>query len=134
MINKALHRFDSIWRLLGKGLGLAALTLTAMVCACNKIETFKDSFVAFDTAKSSVVSINAEGEFTGSYTVHYTGPKPTEPIVVSFEVTCGGGLAEGTDYKVATAGVRSHSCRACMTRLSKSTGCLMTSMRRRITR
>ncbi len=74
MINKALHRFDSIWRLLGKGLGLAALTLTAMVCACNKIETFKDSFVAFDTAKSSVVSINAEGEFTGSYTVHYTVP------------------------------------------------------------
>ena len=66
MINKALHRFDSIWRLWGKGLGLAALTLTAMVCACNKIETFKDSFVAFDTAKSSVVSINAEGEFTGS--------------------------------------------------------------------
>lgn len=104
MINKALHKFDSIWRLWGKGLGLAALTLTAMVCACNKIETFKDSFVAFDTAKSSVVSINAEGEFTGSYTVHYTGHKPTEPIVVSFEVTCGGGLAEGTDYKVATAG------------------------------
>lgn len=50
MINKALHKFDSIWRLWGKGLGLAALTLTAMVCACNKIETFKDSFVAFDTA------------------------------------------------------------------------------------
>ena len=63
---------------------LATLALTV---ACNKIETFDGAFVAFDTAKSSVVSIDAEGEFTGSYTLHYTGPKPTAPIVVSFAVT-----------------------------------------------
>lgn len=80
---------------------LATLALTV---ACNKIETFDGAFVAFDTAKSSVVSIDAEGEFTGSYTVHYTGPKPSAPIVVSFSVTCGEGLAEGTDFKVATSG------------------------------
>ena len=80
---------------------LAALALTV---ACNKIETFDDAFVAFDTAKSSVVSIDAEGEFTGSYTLHYTGPKPSAPIVVSFAVTCGDGLSEGIDYKVATVG------------------------------
>ena len=36
--------------------------------------------------------------------MHYTGPKPAAPIVVSFEVKCGDGLAEGRDYKVATAG------------------------------
>lgn len=80
---------------------LAALVLTG---ACNKIETFDGAFVAFDTAKSSVVSIDAEGEFIGSYTVHYTGPKPSAPIVVSFAVTCGDGLSEGIDYKVATVG------------------------------
>lgn len=80
---------------------LATLALTV---ACNKIETFDDAFVAFDTAKSSVVSIDAGGEFTGSYTVHYTGPKPSAPIVVSFAVTCGDGLSEGIDYKVATVG------------------------------
>lgn len=80
---------------------LAAL---ALIVSCNKIETFDDAFVAFDTAKSSVVSIDAEGEFTGSYTVHYTGPKPSAPIVVSFAVTCGNGLSEGIDYKVATVG------------------------------
>ena len=80
---------------------LAALALTG---ACNKIATFDGAFVAFDTAKSSVVSIDAEGEFTGSYTLHYTGPKPSAPIVVNFVVTCGNGLAEGVDYKVATAG------------------------------
>lgn len=80
---------------------LATLALTV---ACNKIETFDDAFVAFDTAKSSVVSIDAEGEFAGSYTVHYTGPKPSAPIVVSFAVTCGDGLSEGIDYKVATVG------------------------------
>lgn len=80
---------------------LAALVLTG---ACNKIATFDGAFVAFDTAKSSVVSIDAEGEFTGSYTVHYTGPKPSVPIVVSFAVTCGDGLSEGIDYKVATVG------------------------------
>lgn len=80
---------------------LAALALTG---ACNKIATFDCAFVAFDTAKSSVVSIDAEGEFTGSYTVHYTGPKPSAPIVVSFAVTCGDGLSEGIDYKVATVG------------------------------
>ena len=80
---------------------LAALALTV---ACNKIATFDGAFVAFDTAKSSVVSIDAEGEFTGSYTVHYTGPKPSAPIVVSFAVTCGDGLSEDIDYKVATVG------------------------------
>lgn len=80
---------------------LAALALTG---ACNKIATFDGAFVAFDTAKSSVVSIDAEGEFTGSYTVHYTGSKPSAPIVVSFAVTCGDGLSEGIDYKVATVG------------------------------
>lgn len=80
---------------------LATLALTV---ACNKIETFDGAFVAFDTAKSSVVSIDAEGEFTGSYTLHYTGPKPTAPIVVSFAVTCGDGLSEGIDYKEATVG------------------------------
>lgn len=80
---------------------LAALVLTG---ACNKIATFDGAFVAFDTAKSSVVSIDAEGEFTGSYTVHYTGPKPSAPIVVSFAVTCGDGLSEGIDYKVVTVG------------------------------
>lgn len=80
---------------------LATLALTV---ACNKIAMFDDAFVAFDTAKSSVVSIDAEGEFTGSYTVRYTGPKPSAPIVVSFAVTCGDGLSEGIDYKVATVG------------------------------
>ena len=80
---------------------LAALVLTV---SCNKIATFDGAFVAFDTAKSSVVSIDAEGEFTGSYTLHYTGPKPSAPIVVSFAVTCGDGLSEGIDYKVATVG------------------------------
>ena len=72
--------------------------------SCNKITLFDEAFVAFDTAKSSVVSINATGEFTGSYTLHYTGPKPSAPIVVNFVVTCGNGLAERVDYKVATAG------------------------------
>lgn len=80
---------------------LAALALTG---ACNKIATFDGAFVAFDTAKSSVGSIDAEGEFTGSYTVHYTGPKPSAPIVVSFAVICGDGLSEDIDYKVATVG------------------------------
>lgn len=80
---------------------LAALALTG---ACNKIATFDGAFVAFDSAKSSVVSIDAEGEFTGSYTVRYTGPKPSAPIVVTFAVTCGDGLSEGIDYKVATVG------------------------------
>ena len=80
---------------------LATLALTV---ACNKIEMFDGAFVAFDTAKSSVVSIDAEGEFTGSYTLHYTGPKPSAPIVVSFAVMCGDGLSEGIDYKVATVG------------------------------
>lgn len=84
---------------------LAMLMLIAVSAAsCNKITLFDEAFVAFDTAKSSVVSINAAGEFTGSYTLHYTGSKPSAPIVVNFVVTCGNGLAEGVDYKVATAG------------------------------
>lgn len=92
-------------RILNKITELAMLMLTAVSAAsCNKITLFDEAFVAFDTAKSSVVSINATGEFTGSYTLHYTGPKPSAPIVVNFVVTCGNGLAEGVDYKVATAG------------------------------
>lgn len=104
MIDKILNKVSSVWELWKKVLGVAALTLTIMVCGCNRLESFDGVFVAFDAAKSSVVSIDAEGEFTGSYTVHYTGPKPAAPIVVSFEVKCGDGLAEGRDYKVATAG------------------------------
>ena len=96
MVMRMIDRF--LWKL---PCLLAALVLTG---ACNKIATFDGAFVAFDTAKSSVVSIDAEGEFTGSYTVHYTGPKPSAPIVVSFAVTCGDGLSEGIDYKVATVG------------------------------
>lgn len=92
-------------RILNKITELAMLMLIAVSAAsCNKITLFDEAFVAFDTAKSSVVSINAAGEFTGSYTLHYTGPKPSAPIVVNFIVTCGNGLAEGVDYKVATAG------------------------------
>lgn len=92
-------------RILNKITELAMLMLIAVSAAsCNKITLFDEAFVAFDTAKSSVVSVNATGEFTGSYTLHYTGPKPSAPIVVNFVVTCGNGLAEGVDYKVATAG------------------------------
>lgn len=92
-------------RILNKITELAMLISIAVSAAsCNKITLFDEAFVAFDTAKSSVVSINAAGEFTGSYTLHYTGPKPSAPIVVNFVVTCGNGLAEGVDYKVATAG------------------------------
>lgn len=92
-------------RILNKITEFAMLMLIAVSSAsCNKITLFDEAFVAFDTAKSSVVSINATGEFTGSYTLHYTGPKPSAPIVVNFVVTCGNGLAEGVDYKVATAG------------------------------
>lgn len=92
-------------RILNKITELAMLMLIAVSAAsCNKITLFDEAFVAFDTAKSSVVSINAIGEFTGSYTLHYTGPKPSAPIVVNFVVACGNGLAEGVDYKVATAG------------------------------
>lgn len=80
------------------------MSIAVSAASCNKITLFDEAFVAFDTAKSSVVSINAIGEFTGSYTLHYTGPKPSAPIVVNFVVTCGNGLAEGVDYKVATAG------------------------------
>ena len=80
------------------------MSIAVSAASCNKITLFDEAFVAFDTAKSSVVSINAAGEFTGSYTLHYTGPKPSAPIVVNFIVTCGNGLAEGVDYKVATAG------------------------------
>ena len=92
-------------RILNKITELAMLMSIAVSAAsCNKITLFDEAFVAFDSAKSSVVSINAAGEFTGSYTLHYTGPKPSAPIVVNFVVTCGNGLAEGVDYKVATAG------------------------------
>lgn len=92
-------------RILNKITELAMLiSIAVSATSCNKITLFDEAFVAFDTAKSSVVSINATGEFTGSYTLHYTGPKPSAPIVVNFVVTCGNGLAEGVDYKVATAG------------------------------
>ncbi|MEF2577236.1 MAG: hypothetical protein U0M54_04660 [Bacteroidales bacterium] len=92
-------------RILNKITELAMLmSIVVSAASCNKITLFDEAFVAFDTAKSSVVSINATGEFTGSYTLHYTGPKPSAPIVVNFVVTCGNGLAEGVDYKVATAG------------------------------
>ena len=59
MIDKILNKVSSVWELWKKVLGVAALTLTIMVCGCNNIETFEGAFVAFDSAKSSVVSIDA---------------------------------------------------------------------------
>ena len=78
--------------------------ILASAPACNKYVTYTDSFVAFDSAKSSAVSVDAEGEFQGSYAVHLTGEKPNFPVTVTFEVTCGDGLKEGLDYEVATSG------------------------------
>lgn len=84
---------------------LAAAFLTALLSvSCNRIETFTGAFVAFDSSSSSTTSVDEEGDFTGEYILHYSGPKPSEAIVVSFEVTCGDGLAEGTDYEVVTTG------------------------------
>lgn len=91
-------------RLTSVCLTAAALIMAAFSVSCNRIETFTGAFIAFDSSKSSAVSVDAEGEFTGSYTVHYTGPKPAAPITVTFSVTSGDGLEEGIDYRVSTAG------------------------------
>ena len=84
----------------------AAAVLTLLASACNKYTVFDGAFVAFDTSRSSTVSVNAAGEFTGEYAVHYSGKKPDSPVVVTFTVTPGDGLSEGVDYNVATAGGR----------------------------
>ncbi len=78
--------------------------IATVALSCNKYVLFTDSFVAFDASKSSSVTIDADGELTGSYTVHLTGEKPSSPVTVRFEITCGDGLKEGVDYLVATSG------------------------------
>ena len=106
-------------RILNKITELAMLMSIAVSAAsCNKITLFDEAFVAFDTAKSSVVSINATGEFTGSYTLHYTGPKPSAPIVVNFVVD----WRKGLTTRWLRLAERLLSCPEFMSRLSKSTG------------
>lgn len=82
---------------------IAAAMLMSMLASCNKLETFSDFFIAFDTGKSSTTTVDEEGELTGTYVVHYTGEKPDDAITVTYSVSCGDGLTEGVDFSMATS-------------------------------
>lgn len=84
---------------------LAAIAMAlVIVLSCNKMIIFRDSFISFVAEESSSTYIDAAGDWTGSYKIRYTGEKPSEPITVSFGITAGDGLVEGTDYELVTTG------------------------------
>lgn len=79
-------------------LSVAAIVLSFV--SCNKMKVFEGAFVAFDTAASSTLSVDAEGDFTGEYIVHYSGQKPAGAFSVTFSVIPGDGLSENIDYSI----------------------------------
>ena len=68
--------------------------------SCSKFVEFTDFYVAFDTSSSSSTAVNCKGNTTGEYVVRLCSTIPDEAITVTFSVTPGNGLAEGTDYVV----------------------------------
>lgn len=85
---------------------ITAALLLCVLPSCNKLETFSDFFIAFDSSKSSTTQVDEEGEWTGSYVVHFTGEQPEDAIIVTYSVSCGDGLTEGVDFSMATTSRR----------------------------
>lgn len=80
------------------------IAIIALLCGCNEYTVYKDRFVAFDPVASSVMSIHEQGDFTGTYVVHYTGETPSARFTIGWEIIEGDGLKEGRDYEVVTSG------------------------------
>ena len=78
--------------------------IIALLCGCNEYTIYKDKFVAFDPASSSVTSVHEQGDFTGAYVVHYTGETPSTRFTVEWEVVAGNGLQEGRDFEIENSG------------------------------
>ena len=80
------------------------LAIIALLCGCNEYTIYKDKFVAFDPASSSVTSVHEQGDFTGAYVVHYTGETPSTRFTVEWEIIEGDGLKEGRDFEIENSG------------------------------
>ena len=72
-------------------------------CHINDRVIFDTPFVWFDTASSSTLTVDATGDFTGTYYVHYSGASLSSALVVDFSIAANG-LVEGVDYEMVTSG------------------------------
>ena len=83
---------------------LAAATLLSG-CNKNELPLFDEPFVYMETAAGSDSAVvGADMKATVTYYIGISCRAFTEPIEVSYSITCGNGLTEGVDYEVATAG------------------------------
>lgn len=74
-------------------------------CAKNELPLFDEPFVYVETSTGSDVAVvGADMKATVTYYIGISCPAFTDPINVSFQVTCGDGLKEGVDYEVITTG------------------------------
>lgn len=74
-------------------------------CAGNKLPLFDEPFVYLETVSGSDNAVvGADMKATVTYYINISCPAFTEPIQVSFDISCGDGLTEGVDYAVVTSG------------------------------
>ena len=80
-------------------------TLLLAGCAKNELPLFDEPFVYLETSTGSDNAVvGADMKAVVTYYIGISCAAFTEPIDVSFQVTCGDGLQAGVDYEVLTAG------------------------------
>jgi hypothetical protein len=80
-------------------------TLLLAGCAKNELPLFDEPFVYLETSTGSDNAVvGADMKAVVTYYIGLSCAAFTDPIDVSFSVTCGAGLQEGVDYEVVTAG------------------------------
>ena len=74
-------------------------------CAKNELPLFDEPFVYLETSSGSDSAVvGADMKAVVTYYIGISCSAFTDPINVSFAVTCGDGLKEGIDYEVLTTG------------------------------
>ena len=80
-------------------------TLLLAGCAKNELPLFDEPFVYLETSTGSDNAVvGADMKAVVTYYIGISCAAFTDPINVSFQVTCGDGLQAGVDYEVLTAG------------------------------
>ena len=80
-------------------------TLLVAGCAKNELPLFDEPFAYIETSTGSDNAVvGADMKAVVTYYIGISCAAFTDPIDVSFQVTCGDGLQAGIDYEVLTAG------------------------------
>ncbi len=83
-----------------KKIAYIVLLILPLLAGCNKFKQFDEFFVAFDPIASDPTTVNCESSAESTYVIHLTSTTPAKPIIITYSIIPGDGLAEGIDYSL----------------------------------